>query len=152
MQKKMWTALIVLALLVLIAALLAWHPWYAPRPYVPLDPWTRIIYSTEEQQNAQQQAKSTRHPELLDPEQMLRSFLGTGIQDNPRVQFDMEQVRSLEDCGTDLRTGDRMFCVTLSTKNTVVLFRLRQLQGRGPGNTWFVVGYLPDPAGAGYGS
>jgi hypothetical protein len=147
MKKKFRTALIVLT------PLLAWRPWYTPQPYVPLNPWVHITYSDEEQLLAQQQADSAKHPEFLDPKRTLRSFLGTEImQNNPTTPFGMGEVLSIEDYGTDLRTGDRMFRVTVSTENTVLRFRLRQLLGRGPGKAWFVIGYLPDPSGAGYGS
>ena len=71
------------------------------------------------------------------------------MQDDPTTPFDMGQVRSIEDYGTDLRTGDRMFRVTVATENIVLRFRLRQLLGKGPGKAWFVIGYLPDPSGAG---
>jgi hypothetical protein len=151
MKKKFRIALIVLTpLLALVILLLVWRPWYTPKPYAPLNPWVHITYSDEEQLLAQQQADSAKHPELLDPKGTLRSFLGTGMQDDPKVQFGVEQVHSIEDVGTDLRTGDRMFRVTVSTENTVLRFRLRQLLGRGPGKAWFVIGYLPDPSGAGY--
>ncbi len=153
MKKKLRTAMIVLAPLVaLVILLLAWRPWYTPKPYAPLDPWVHIIYSDDEQQLAQQQADSAKHPELLDPEATLRSFLGSGMQDDPTTPFDMGQVRSIEDYGTDLRTGDRMFRVTVATENIVLRFRLRQLLGKGPGKAWFVIGYLPDPSGAGNGN
>ena len=78
MKRKLRNALIVLAPLVtLVILLLAWRPWYTPKPRSVLDPWVHISYSQEELQQAQKLADGGKRSDLLDPGKTLTSFLAT---------------------------------------------------------------------------
>ncbi len=130
-------------------ALLLWRPWYTPKPLPAPDPWIHISYSQEELQQAQKLADSGKRSDLLDPQKTLTSFLaadhsGVGAIDL-RPQFNylsITQVQSVEDEGKDPTNGDRLFQVTFSQQENVVVFRLRQVPGTEQTRIWYVVGYL----------
>lgn len=132
---------------VLIAALFVWQPWYTPKPYTALDPWVHITYSHAELQASQKLADSGTHPDLLDPQKTLASFVaadfsGEGSFDLTTQNLNLGHVQSIQDEGKDPKNGDRLFLVTFSQQNDVVVFRLRQIGGAGPSKIWTVIGYL----------
>ena len=148
MKKKLRTALIVLAPLVtLVILLLAWRPWYTPKPRPVLDPWVHISYSHEELQQAQKLADSGKRSDLLDPRKTLTSFVATdasgeGSFDLHTQNLNITHVQSIQDEGKDPKNGDRLFLVTFSQQENVVVFRLRQLLGTEQTKIWSVIGYL----------
>jgi len=141
--------IIIPVIAVLGAALLLWRPWYTPKPRPLFDPWVHIAYSQEELQQAQKLADSGTRSDLLDPQKTLTSFLATDYSgEGPvdlRPQFNylsITQVQSIQDEGKDPTNGDRLFLVTFSQQENVVVFRLRQLLGTEQARIWYVVGYL----------
>ncbi|MGB9667090.1 MAG: hypothetical protein ACPL2N_07240 [Candidatus Cryosericum sp.] len=133
----------------LCAVLLLWRPCYTPKPLPVLDPWVHITYTPEELQQFQKLAESGKRPDLLDPRKTLTSFLsadysGEGPVDlRPQFNYlNITQVQSIQDEGKDSKNGDRLFLVTFSQQENIVVFRLRQLPGKQQTRIWYVVGYL----------
>ena len=148
-KTKKLLSIIIPVIAVLGAALLLWRPWYTPKPRPVPDPWVHISYSQEELQQAQKLADSGQRSDLLDPQKTLTSFLaadysGEGPVDlRPGFNYlSITQVQSIEDEGKDPTNGDRLFLVTFSQQESVVVFRLRQLLGTERAKIWSVIGYL----------
>ena len=147
--RKTLLSIIIPVIVILGAVLLVWQPWYTPKPLPVPDPWVHIAYSHEELRQAQQLADSGKRSDLLDPQKTLTSFLaadysGEGPVDL-RPQFNylsITQVQSIQDEGKDPTNGDRLFLVTFSQQENVVVFRLRQLLGTERAKIWSVIGYL----------
>jgi hypothetical protein len=151
-KTKKLLFIIIPVVVVLIAALLIWRPWYTPKPYVTPDPWVHILYSPGELQQKQKLADRGKRTDLLDPQKALSLFTAT---DDPDISFDLrtqnqglraDTVRSIQDEGKDPKNGDRLFMVTFSQQKNIVVFRLRQFDGTGSTRIWFVVGYLITPS------
>jgi hypothetical protein len=148
-KTKKLLFVIIPVIAVLGVALLVWRPWYTPKPRPVLDPWVHISYSHEELQQAQKLADSGKRPDLLDPRKTLTSFLATDYSgEGPvdlRPQFNylsIAQVQSIQNEGKDPKNGDRLFLVTFSQQENVIVFRLRQLLGTDQTKIWSVIGYL----------
>ncbi|MCE5193602.1 MAG: hypothetical protein ABFD13_03655 [Candidatus Cryosericum sp.] len=149
-KKTKKVLFIVIALTaVLCAMLLVWRPWYVPTPFPVPDPWVHITYTHEELQQAQSLADSGKRPDLMDPRKTLTSFLaadysGKGPVDlRPQLNYlSITQVQSIQDEGDDPTNGDRLFLVTFSQQENVVVFRLRKVPGTKQTRIWYVVGYL----------
>ena len=146
-KTKKFFFIIIPVIAVLGVALLVWRPWYTPKPYVTPDPWVHISYSHEELQQAQKLADSGKRSDLLDPRKTLTSFVATdasgeGSLDLHTQNLNITHVQSIQDEGKDPKNGDRLFLVTFSQQENVVVFRLRQLLGTEPTKIWSVLGYL----------
>jgi hypothetical protein len=146
-KTKKLLFIIIPVIAVLGAALLVWRPWYTPKPRPVLDPWVHISYSHEELQQAQKLADSGKRSDLLDPQKTLTSFVATdasgeGSFDLHTQDLNITQVQSIQDEGKDPTNGDRLFLVTFSQQENVVVFRLRQLLGTEQTKIWSVIGYL----------
>ena len=148
-KTKKFLFIIIPVIAVLGVALLVWRPWYTPKPYVTPDPWIHISYSHEELQQAQKLAGSGKRSDLLDPRKTLTSFVATDASGEGsfdlRPQFsnlNITHVQSIQDYGKDPNNGDRLFLVTFSQQENVVVFRLRQLLGTEQTKIWSVIGYL----------
>ena len=146
-KTKKFLFIIIPVIAVLGVALLVWRPWYTPKPYVTPDPWVHISYSHEELQQAQKLADSGKRSDLLDPRKTLTSFVATdasgeGSFDLHTQGLNITEVQSIQDEGKDPNNGDRLFLVTFSQQENVVVFRLRQLLGTEQTKIWSVIGYL----------
>ena len=148
-KTKKVSFIIIPVIAVLGVALFLWRPWYTPKPYVTPDPWVHISYSHEELQQAQKLADSGKRSDLLDPRKTLTSFVATDASGEGsfdlRPQFNylsITHVQSIQDEGKDPNNGDRLFLVTFSQQENVVVFRLRQLLGTEQTKIWSVIGYL----------
>jgi hypothetical protein len=148
-KTKKFLFIIIPVIAVLGVALLVWRPWYTPKLRPVLDPWVHISYSHEELQQAQKLAGNGKRSDLLDPRKTLTSFVATDASGEGsfdlRPQFsnlNIIHVQSIQDYGKDPNNGDRLFLVTFSQQENVVVFRLRQLVGTGPTKIWSVIGYL----------
>lgn len=148
-KTKKLLLIIVPVIAVLTVVLLAWRPWYTPKTSPVPDPWVHITYTHEELQQAQALADSGKRPDLMDPQKTLTSFLaadysGEGPVDlRPQFNYlNITQVQSIQDEGKDPTNGDRLFLVTFSQQENVVVFRLRQAPGTEQTRIWYVVGYL----------
>jgi hypothetical protein len=148
-KTKKLLFIIIPVIVVLSVALLLWRPWYTPKPYssLPPDPWMHLLYAHVELQESQKLADEGKRPDLLDPRKTLSTFLAT--DDSGDGSFDLHtqnlniiHVQSIQDEGKDTKNGDRLFLVTFSQQENVVVFRLRQLLGTEPTKIWSVIGYL----------
>ena len=146
-KTKKVSFIIIPVIAVLGVALFLWRPWYTSKPYVTPDPWVHISYSHEELQQAQKLADSGKRSDLLDPRKTLTSFVATdasgeGSFDLHTQDLNITEVQSIQDEGKDPNNGDRLFLVTFSQQENVVVFRLRQLLGTEQTKIWSVIGYL----------
>jgi hypothetical protein len=150
-KTKTLLFIIIPVIAIFSVALLLWRPWYAPKPYssLPPDPWAHLQYAHSELQESQKLADSGKRSDLLDPQKTLSSFIATDASGDGsfdlRPQFsnlNITHVQSIQDYGKDPKNGDRLFLVTFSEQENVVVFRLRQLLGTEPTKIWSVLGYL----------